>query len=81
MTIRYIYPISLFMIDYRQELLSRARRYCEASGLALATVSNKVMNDGKFFDRLAAGKGCTVDTYGKVMRWFDENEAKPEARP
>lgn len=60
-------------MDYREELLNACKRYCEATGKAQATVATLVMNDGKFFDRMLAGKGCTVDTYKKVMQWFKEN--------
>lgn len=69
---RYIYRIIVHM-DYRLDILSAAKRYCEVTGLAAPTVATKVMNDGKFFDRLESGGGCTMKTYQKVMHWFEEN--------
>ena len=50
-------------MDYRTELLNLGKRAEAATGLALATIGFKVAKDGKFFDRLEAGGGCTVDTY------------------
>lgn len=63
-------------MDSREKLLEAKNRYCEATGLAQATVATKVMNDGKFFDRIEDGKGFTMGTYEKVMRWFKENTPK-----
>lgn len=60
-------------MDYRENIIQAKNRYCEITGLAAATVATKVMNDGKFFDRVEEGKGFTMDTYEKVMRWFQDN--------
>lgn len=57
-------------MDYRTELLTIASKYCELTGKSRSTIATKVMNDGKFFDRIENGAGCTMDTYEKVMRWF-----------
>lgn len=60
-------------------LLSEAKRYCSMTGIAPATLSTKIMNDGKFLDRVKAGKGFTSKTYYKVKDWFSEN--MPETKP
>ncbi|MDX2074683.1 MAG: hypothetical protein SFX19_10040 [Alphaproteobacteria bacterium] len=58
-------------MNYRENLLIAAKNYCAATGKSLATVSTFVMNDGKFFDRIESGGGCTMDTYQKVMDWLE----------
>lgn len=66
-------------MDYRSNIIEAKNRYCEITGLAPATVATKVANDGKFFDRIEAGKGFTMATYEKVMEWFKENTPKKKA--
>ena len=78
-------------MDYRSRLLLVARTFATAERLSLARVSTKVRNDGKFFDRIEKGAGCTVDTFELVMRWFSdrwpegvpwpEEVARPQSRP
>lgn len=60
-------------MDHCARILEAKNRYCEITGLASATVATKVMNDGKFFDRIESGAGFTMRTYEKVMKWFHEN--------
>ena len=60
-------------MNYRAHILTLARLYCEATGRSLSRVSTVVRNDGKFFRRLDEGAGCTMDTYGKCLRWFSEH--------
>lgn len=60
-------------MDYRDQLLLLAKEYCRATGKSESRVATIVHSQGTFFDRLRSGKGCTVDTYLKVKRWFDEN--------
>lgn len=64
-------------IDLRTNLLQHARKYQRQSGLSLATIATKVMNDGKFFDRIENGGGFTVRTYEKCMQWFSERIEAP----
>ncbi|HEX2114218.1 MAG TPA: hypothetical protein VHM01_07415 [Alphaproteobacteria bacterium] len=59
-------------MDYRDEMLTLARLYCQRTGLSLARIATLVRNQGAFFKHIEDGKGCTVDTYNKVMRWFAE---------
>ena len=54
----------------RDELLSAARRYCDDTGLALATVATRVANDSRFFERMAAGGDCTTRKYERFMAFF-----------
>lgn len=62
-----------------QEMLDACDRYCAATGKARATVSMLILNDGKFFDRIAAGKDCQIGTHRRVMAWFQEHLPKAEA--
>jgi len=59
-------------MEYRSRLLLVAQTFAEVQHLSLARVSTKVRNDGKFFDRIEKGAGCTVDTYELVMQWFSD---------
>ena len=63
-------------MDHTKEILKAASNYCDLTGLSRATVATKVMNDGKFFDRIEGGGGFTIQTYQKVKRWFQENSPK-----
>ncbi len=63
-------------MDYRSKLLDLFDSYCEASGLAPATVSTMVMNHGGFYDRLKSGGGITMRTYEHATNWFKTNKPK-----
>lgn len=58
-------------IDYRSELLNLGARTEKATGLSLKTIGAKAAKDGKFFDRIKDGGGCTVDTYLSVKGWLE----------
>jgi len=60
-------------MDFRRNLLDAAADFCKVTGQSLATVATKVANDGKFFDRIEAGGGCTMRTYERFMAYFEEN--------
>ena len=66
-------------MDPIQEMLAACDRYCALTGKARATVSMAILNDGKFFDRIASGKDCQIGTHRRVMAWFQENLPKAEA--
>jgi hypothetical protein len=72
----------LATIDYRKCLLEEAERFCNANDLSLAAVGKLVMNDQTFFKDLKAneGRGCTVDTFQYVMRWFKERKHKTKPK-
>lgn len=63
-------------MNTKQEIIDAFDRYCELTGLSKATVSTKVMNDGKFYDRITGDSGCTMATYEKAMNWFKEHTPK-----
>lgn len=67
-------------MDFRSELLNAVSNYCQVTGKSPATVATQVMNDGKFFDRIESGGGCTMHTYEKVMKWFKDNAPKPKRK-
>lgn len=57
-------------MDYRTQLITLAEGYGRKTGLSEARIATLVQNQGVFFKRIRAGKGCSVDTYLKVKRWF-----------
>lgn len=61
-------------MDLKQHLVERAEKYCEAKGIALATLATKVAGDGKFFKRLEKGGTFTAGMYTRFMTFFDEEE-------
>lgn len=65
----------------REEILDACKIYCARAKKMPSTVGNMIVNDGKFFDRIEAGGGCTMATYEKVMCWFKENTPPPEQPP
>lgn len=60
-------------MDFRDDLLRIARTYGEATNRSLARVSTLATNDGKFFRKIEAGSGCTVDRLNRILRWFSDN--------
>lgn len=68
-------------MDYRQQLLTLARVYRDATGRSEARVATIVHSQGTFFNRIRAGKGCSVDTYLKFKAWFDDNWPADTAWP
>lgn len=54
-----------------QTIINLATLYALHTGRRLSTLGAYVVNDGKFFDRLAAGGSCTMKTAEKVVRYFD----------
>ncbi len=60
-------------MDFTKNMLNAADAYCKQTGKARSTLATTIVNDGKFFDRIEAGGGCTTKTYQKVMNWFANN--------
>lgn len=62
------------MLNLRETLLTVADTYAAQvrtrGGRSLARVSTIVANQGSFFERLRAGKTCTLTNYEKLMMWF-----------
>lgn len=59
-------------MTYRKELLELARLYAAARILSRSRIATLCRNDGKFFDRIERGGGCTVDTFLATKLWFSE---------
>ncbi len=62
-------------MDLTAELLAKAELHCERAGISKARLATIVVNDGKFFDRVAAGGSLTVKTYERFMAFFAASEA------
>jgi sulfate adenylyltransferase subunit 2 len=62
-----------------QELLRRVDVLADRSGRSVATISRKIMNDGKGVARLKAGGQCTVKTLDEALDLLEglENEFLP----
>lgn len=65
------------MSDLTTHLLKSADEYCRRTGMSKARLATIVINDGKFFDRVAAGGGLTVRTFEKFMAHFEADADKP----
>ena len=68
-------------MNWRQKLLEQADRWCAATGLSRATLGTKAAGGGRFFERIEQGKGCTVDTYQRVLDWIEADLARLAERP
>lgn len=66
------------MQNYRKELCQKADEYCAVTGNSRGYLASMIVNDARFFDRIESGGGCTVDTYQKVMSWFEKNKPSAE---
>lgn len=54
-----------------EHLVALADAYSAHSDLKLTTIGVYAVNDGKFFERLKAGGGCTIKTANNVLNWFN----------
>lgn len=60
-----------------EQLVERAKSYCERNDVVLSTLSRKVFGDGKIFPKLEKGEGSiTVERYESAVRKLDELDAK-----
>ena len=55
------------------DLLALARIYSATTRLSLSTIGNHALNNGRFFQRLLQGEGCTVRNYNRVLQWFSDH--------
>lgn len=62
-------------------LIELAETYAEHRGLALSSVSTYAAGDGKFFNELKRGAGCTLKRANRLLTWFDQNWAEDLAWP
>lgn len=62
------------MINLRDALLAIASSYenevSAHGGRSLARIATIVVNRGAFFERLRAGKTCTLETFQALICWF-----------
>jgi hypothetical protein len=74
-----------------QAFLSVVDAYCAATGLAEATVSTRVLFDGKRIEKIRAGNDIGVRRMEEAVHWFAQNWppaakwprgiARPQASP
>lgn len=57
----------------RQHLIEAAKAFEAASGVSLATIGRRALNDNTLLARLASGQGFTVKTYDRLLGWLSEN--------
>ena len=56
-----------------RDMLALAQRYSDHTGLALATVSNKIPGtSSKFYSGLKRGQGFNVRSYDRIVMQFAE---------
>ena len=63
----------------KQQLLRDAKICAEREGISLARLATKVMNDGKFFDRIERGGEFTTTTFEKFQAYFAASESRGNA--
>lgn len=59
--------------DIRAVLLWRAKSYTRMTGIPLTVIAKRSLNDPALLTRVAKGHNFTIQTYDRVMRWFDDN--------
>lgn len=58
----------------RQYLLDRATAHSDRIKRKLSFISKEAVNDSKFLDRVASGKGFNMKTYRRVIDWLDAQD-------
>lgn len=59
--------------DIRAVLLWRAQLFTELTGMKPSTISLHALNDPAMLSRLSKGSNFTVNTYQRLMDWFDNH--------
>ncbi len=54
----------------KEQLLRDAKECTAREGISMSRLATKVMNDGKFFNRIAGGGEFTTTTYEKFQAYF-----------
>lgn len=57
----------------REQLLTIADLYAEASGIGRKRVSTVVLNGGGKLDAIAKGRDLTTGSFERAMTWFSRN--------
>jgi len=55
------------------QLLTLARAYSEATGIALTGVGQRSCGNNRLFQRLAEGKGANILSMNRAAEWFVQN--------
>jgi hypothetical protein len=64
-----------------EHLLTLARAYSEATGVALTGVGQRACGNNRVFTRLAEGRGANVLTMERAAQWFVANWPEDAAWP
>lgn len=67
-------------MQLKDYLNSLAEMWTQASGRTLGALSTRVVNDGKFFGRLAVGTGPSVTAFEKFLAFFRNGDNWPDNR-
>lgn len=65
----------------RNGLIQLAETYSTATGVSLATIGKRALNDNTFLARIVHGQTFTVRTYDRVVQWLSDNWPKEAAWP
>jgi len=57
------------------ELIQQVDEYCEAAGLAPATLCRKAVGNSRLYKNLVEGKGCTLRVAAKLREFIADNPA------
>lgn len=68
-------------ISARNNLISLAETFASATGVSLATIGKRALNDNTFLARIVHGQTFTVRTYDRVVQWLSDNWPKDVAWP
>lgn len=63
----------------KEQLLRDAKKCAEREGISLPRLATKVMNDGKFFDRISRGGEFTTATFEKFQAYFADSAERDNA--
>jgi hypothetical protein len=58
---------------HSDELVRLARAYCDATGLSMAMLGHVAAGNRSIFVRIAAGKGCHIDSARQASEWLARN--------
>jgi hypothetical protein len=65
--------MDLTTVNYRKVLFDAVEAYCKRLGISPSGAGKKLMNDRRFFtDMRDNNRGCTVDTFQRLMREMSE---------
>lgn len=65
----------------RNSLIDLAETFAAATGVSLATIGKRALNDNTFLTRIVHGQTFTVRTYDRVVQWLSDNWPKDAPWP